>query len=130
PALCAAWFGDFVFSYSALWLAALSGAMLPKNARTEWMFPGRWKAPLVLWSLTLAVSWPLVVLREIDFVPMLLDKGDLWNSRLAVPPPVVAIWVLSVATIVMTGLLLLDWMFAAYPADQLRRFEKRVVWPL
>jgi len=130
PALCAAWFHAFFFSYYAIWLAALAGAMLPRGVRAGWMLPGRWKAPLELWALALALSWPLVVLREIDFIPALLDKGDLWNSRLSTSPPLVTVWVLSVAAIVMTGLLLLDWTFDAFPARQESSFERRVIWPV
>jgi len=130
PALCFAWFSSFFFSYYAIWMAALCGAMMPRGARARWGFPDQWQAPLVLWALVLALSWPIIVLRETDFVPALLDRGDIWNSRLTVAPPIVAVWVLSVATIATTGLLLLDWLFLAYPSDQIKRFETRIAWPL
>ena len=104
---------------------------MPRGVRSGWGFPGRWKAPLVLWALVLALSWPIIVLREVDFVPALLDNVYLSNSRLSVfNPPLVVQWVLNVASIAMTGLLLLDWLFVAYPADKLKRFESRVIWPL
>jgi hypothetical protein len=110
---------------------ALCGAMMPRGVRSEWGFPGRWKAPLVLWALVLALSWPIIVLREVDFVPALLNNVYLSNSRLSVfNPPLVVQWVLSVASITTTGLLLLDWLFVAYSADKLKGFESRVIWPL
>ena len=131
PALCFAWFNSFSYAYYAIWMAALCGAMMPRGARSTWAFPERWRAPLVLWALCLALSWPIIVLREIDFVPALLDNAYLSNSRLsAFIPPLVVVWVASVAAIATTSLLLLDWLFLAYPADQLKRFESRVIWPM
>ncbi|HEV3214153.1 MAG TPA: O-antigen ligase family protein [Vicinamibacterales bacterium] len=131
PALCFAWFKSFAYSYYAIWMAALCGAMIPRGVRSEWGVPRRWKAPLVLWALVLALSWPIILLREVDFVPALLDNPYLANSRLWVfGPGVVVLWVLSVASIATTALLLLDWLFLAYPADKLERFESHVIWPL
>jgi hypothetical protein len=131
PALCFAWFNSFFFPDYAIWMAALCGAMLPRSARSPWAFPARWRAPLVLWALCLALSWPIVVLRELNFVPALLDNAYLSNSRMSTfVPPLVVMWIASVAAIAMTGLLLFDWLFVAYPEDPPKRFESRIVWPL
>src|SRR5438046_1665254 len=40
------------------WLAALTGVVLPRAAATAWRYPAPWKAPLVLWALVVALSWP------------------------------------------------------------------------
>jgi hypothetical protein len=130
PALCFAWFKSFYFSHYAIWLAALCGAMLPRSVRSQWALPARWRAGVVLWALVLALSWPLILLREVDFVPALRDAVYLSNSRLGVSPPTVFVWTLSVASIAMTGLLLLDWLFVAYPDDDGKRFESHIIWPL
>ena len=91
----------------------------------------------MLWALTLALSWPIVVLREVDFVPALLSPGGMSGSRLPQSPAIIAVWISSVTSIVLTGLLLLDWLFLAYSAAatedeaaRLRRFEARVIWPV
>ncbi|MCM3881639.1 MAG: O-antigen ligase family protein [Vicinamibacterales bacterium] len=130
PTLCIAWFGNFQFSYYAIWLAALSGSMIPRAAKSGWAFPRRWAAPLVLWALTIAIIWPIVVLREVDFVPALLGRGDLWLGRSTVSPPVATTWILNVVSIAMTGLLLLDWMLLSFPAEAGARFERRIIWPV
>ncbi len=130
PALLFAWLGMYSYSSAAIWIAALCGAMLPAGIRGEWAFPPRWKSPLVFWALAIALSWPLVTLREVDFVPALIDVGNIHNSRLGASPPIVAIWTLSVASISMTGLLLFDWLLLAYPRDQLKAFESRIIWPM
>src|SRR5881394_2414168 len=82
PALAFAAMGAVGYSFSAIWLAAVSGATLPRGVRGAWAFPPRWKPPLVFWALAIALSWPIVVLREVDFFPALINRGDLWNSRL------------------------------------------------
>ena len=128
PALSVAWFNNFSFSYYAIWLAALCGAMLPKSLGSTWAYPARFTLPLVLWALALAMSWPIVMMRELDFVPALFHRGSLWNSRLMVSPPIVSVWILSVASISITGLLLLDWLFLACPAQ--RKFERRIIRPV
>jgi O-antigen ligase len=130
PTLCIAWFGTFQFSYYAIWLAALSGSMIPRDVTSGWAFPRRWAAPLVLWALTIAIVWPIIVLREVDFVPALLGRGDLWLARSTVSPPVATTWILNVVSIAMTGLLLLDWMLLSFPDEAGARFERRIIWPV
>jgi hypothetical protein len=130
PALCFASFKTFFFSHYAIWLAALCGAILPRSVRSPWALPAEWRPPVVLWALVLALSWPLILVREVDFVPALRDAVYLSNSRLGVSPPTVFVWTLSVASISITGLLLLDWLFLAYPDDDRKRFESHIIWPL
>jgi hypothetical protein len=128
PAALFALYNNFVFSFYAIWLAALCGAMLPRAIGSKWAYPERFTSPLVLWALVLALSWPLVVLREVDFVPQLLIGMP--GAKLSQSPGIVTVWIASVAAISMTGLLLLDWLFLVYPADQMRSFEARVIWPM
>ncbi len=112
------------------WLAALLGFLIPQSVRTGWAFPSRWKAPLILWTLSLALSWPIVGAREVDFVPGLLNHYDLWSSRAGSAPPVTVAWTVSVVGIYVISLLWLNWLFATYSSDRLRRFESRIMWPL
>jgi hypothetical protein len=129
PAACFVWYDTFNFSYYAIWLAALCGSLLPRAFRSGWAFPGRFAAPLAFWALVLALSWPIVVLREVDFVPAMLTQPGI-AVRLPQSPATIGVWIVSVTSIALTGLLFLDWLFAAYPADGLRRFESRVIWPM
>lgn len=136
PALCIFWFNNFIFSYYAIWLAALCGAMLPRSIGSEWAFPRPFSVPLVLWTLALALSWPIVVLRELDFVSGLLDPANFSTVRVPLSPATIAVWILSVTSIATSGLLLLDWLFLAYASNgskdrsETTRFERRVIWPL
>ena len=129
PAACFIRFNSFVFSYYAIWLAALCGAMLPRAVGTPWAYPRPFSVPLVLWGLVLALSWPVVLLREVDFVPAMLSQA---GPRATLPQPAadIAVWIASVAAIALTGLLLLDWLFILYQGDRSKRFEPHVIWPM
>ncbi len=130
PAACVLLLNNFIFSYYAIWLAALCGAMLPRSLGSAWGYPRSVEFPLVLWALTLALSWPIVVFRELDFVPSLLRPDVMSASVLPLPPAVIVVWVATVAAIAMTGLLLLDWLGLAFPEEGPERFQARIVWPM
>jgi O-Antigen ligase len=130
PAACFAWFGNFAFSHYAIWLAGMSGSMLPRALGSRWAFPTRFTIPLVLWALVLALSWPILVWREVDFVPALLSPAGMAASRLPESPAIIAVWIACVTAIGLTGLLLLDWMCLTYSAARSSRFESRVATPL
>lgn len=132
PSACFLWFGGFMYWSYAIWFGALCGSMLPRAFGSAWAFPLRFNTALVLWALVLALSWPIVVLREVDFVPAMLSPAGISavSARLPQSPSVIAVWILSVTTIALSGLLLLDWLFLVYPADRPREFESRVIWPL
>jgi hypothetical protein len=130
PAIFRMAYGRYHVYFGVLWMAAFLGAMVPDLVRTSssWRIPLRWRAPLVLFALTLAVSGSLVVWREIDFYPALL--GELGSFRVPSSvgggsPAFSTIWVLRVALVLLLGLLWFEWLFAA-PVD----FHKLVVTPL
>jgi len=92
PALFLVLTGDTTYHFMP-WLAALFGFLLPKSLRTGWSFPAGWKGPLILWTLSVALSWPIVVARELDFNPALLFYyGRLWTSRSGGTPPATVAW--------------------------------------
>jgi hypothetical protein len=74
PALFLVLTGDITYHYMP-WLAALFGFLIPKSLGTGWSFPPRWKGPLMLWALCVALSWPVVVARELDFSPGCCSPG-------------------------------------------------------
>ena len=130
PALFLVLTGDITYHFMP-WLAALFGFLIPKSLGTGWSFPPGWKGPLILWTLSVALSWPIVVARELDFNPAsLFYQGHLWTSRSGGTPPATVAWTMNVVCTTLFGLLWLDWLFARYSSDGLRRFESRIVWPL
>ena len=131
PAIFRIGYGRYHVYFSVLWMAAFFGAMAPDLVRTSstWRIPLRWRAPLVLFALTIVVSGSLVVWREIDFYPALL--GELGYVRVPSSvgggsPAFSTIWVLRVALVLLLGLLWFDWLFASDPLD----FHRLVATPL
>jgi hypothetical protein len=130
PALFTASVGLYRFSFLSIWSAALIGLMLASPGALRWSWPQRWKFPLLLWALTVACVWPLIVLREYDYAPLMLSDYRLGNSsaRLVAAEP--SIWVMDVAVVHLVGLLWLDWLFRRYAPDRLDAFVHEVLLPL
>jgi O-antigen ligase len=114
-----------------IWILAMFGTVLSRSPYTTWSLPPCWRAPLVTWALVVAFSWPVVVLRELDFVPALMNSNrGIVNSVISAVPHDVLLWVLSVTLMQGVGLLWLDRLFAEFAASDLRRFEHTIVAPL
>jgi O-antigen ligase len=111
--------------------AGLLGVILSQSTRSRWYLPRPWQFPLVLWALIVALSWPILFLRELDFVfPLSLDFPPLANNANGLPSDYVAPWVVQIAVIQGIGLLWIDWLFAAFPPGQRERFQRFALMPL
>jgi hypothetical protein len=117
--------GNFFFVYGTIWSAALLGVVAPRGIRSSWAVPGRWKAPLILWALTIALTWPVVAFREFDFTLGLfrfapeMSPGD--GQGL--------VWVCDVAVILGLGILWFDWLLNVFIGDE-ARFRRWILLPL
>jgi hypothetical protein len=118
PALIWLGHGQRHITFGILWMSGLLGAMLPDALRTPWHVPARWRAPLALWALVVAISVPILILRELDFYPGLFYVSG--------APPLISMWVLHVALTLVLGILWFDWLFGARSLD----FDAAVVTPL
>src|SRR5262249_51903208 len=119
------------FGYEQLtpWLTALFGAILPRVLAPRWNTPRPLKGPLVFWVLALALTWPVLTAREVDFTPELLYRSGLAVSKLGVQPSMAISWMLTTTIVAMLGLLLFETFAALYGAAPVERFESRIVWP-
>ena len=113
PAVIILTYGRFYTEYGVVWTAAVLGAMAPA-VRSGWAVPLPWRAPLILWALTVALSWPIVVLREFDFVWTTLDEPRLATSIGGGFPHLMAIGVANVAATIGIGILWFDWLFLTF----------------
>lgn len=101
-----------------IWLAPLFGVMAPDLVRTPWRLPPSWRVPLVAASFAVAVSAPIAILREVDFIPGLLFEREAWHWVGTTWPSLMAAWVAYAAIGWTLGLLWFDWLFGR-PADSL-----------
>jgi hypothetical protein len=100
--------------YDVIWMGALLGAILPAALRSGWKVPDPWRAPLVLWALTVAVGTIIVIGREMDFYPALLWERGLRNSASGGGGPrFLTLWILHTGLATVLGILWFDWLFGA-----------------
>ena len=84
----------FLPSFFAIWSGALVGLLLGDRDRLTWSFPERWRLPLMLWTLTIALGWPLIALREMDFQSLaLFDRYRVSNTGIGGSPTMMVSWV-------------------------------------
>src|SRR5712692_5420049 len=87
PAVVLACVGTYPAEYHTLWVVALFGAVLPQSARRPWMLPSPWRVPFVGWAVAIAVTWPLIVAREVDFNAAQLTSFSLSTSAFGIRTP-------------------------------------------
>src|SRR3954467_15883607 len=128
PALVLTVHGNLLLYYGHVWSAALLGVTIPRSVRAGWGIPARWDAPLVLWALVIALTWPVVALRELAFTPGLLNITHLAHPALGGPPPanpalgtrppLAAAGIADNTLVLGLGILWFDWLFLAFVDDE------------
>ena len=129
PALVLILHGGYQLTFNTLWAGALLGAIAPRTWRSGWAVAAPWRGPLFTWALVVALTWPIVVLREIDWVPALLTNNSVPSSSIGVPPPVAVEWVLGVSVALLAGILLFNWLELRFQGS-LDLFKRWIVAPL
>jgi hypothetical protein len=95
-----------------VWLAAFAGLVAGGTSWTRWAAPRAWQIPLMIWLVGIALSWPVIVARELDF-------------SLASPRNAAGL-ILAVTVMHLALGLVMDTLFTW----DARRIERRVAWPL
>lgn len=128
PVLLLAARGAFLPAYHAVWLAGLFGVIVAAAPPGRWHLPSAWRLPLAFAALAVALAWPLVALREMNFAWASIGQYSLANSGLGGPPPVVIVNALLVVLTQLLGILWFDTMFARLADD--RAVRRAIVVPL
>jgi hypothetical protein len=117
----------FHFPFQASWVWLLLGVTLT-SAHRPWQFPPLLRLPLMAWGLTAAVGWPLVALRELDWIPSLL-----WARPAVHNPGIHAVSgiarIAQSAELHLLGVVWLDWLFARFRADAASTVERALIRP-
>jgi len=112
------------------WLSLLAGPIVAFCDWSRWHTPRLWTPLLAMWALTIAVTWPVVAGREIDFSLLAAATLDTSNGVLAPPPPIAAAVVTGTALSQLLGILWLDLLWQRFGADRLTRMERWILMPL
>ena len=117
------------FSLEIIWILPLLGLVVADRGAWQWSLPRSWRWPLVAWGMVVAVSWPIVFLRETDFRLWVLPLG-VPNTSMGITP-----WQanLTVTYFVLghnVGLLWIDALFRWFSREPHARFNDRIVMPL
>lgn len=113
-----------------VWVALLTGLALAIAPVGRWSVPPTWALPIAAWAAILALGWPLVVWRELDFTTATLGANVSSNGVWAAPPRISAMFVLLSVVPQATALLLFDALWARYGRGSWPAFARDIVWPM
>jgi hypothetical protein len=130
PGLLRAAFGTADYHLILVWLAMLAGPVLALSPWRGWHLPALLRILVAGWALVIALTWPIVALREIDFSVVAARTLDTGNGLRAGPPWHAAAWVTTVALGQMLGLLWLDLLWLRYGGSRLAQAARQVAAPL
>ena len=129
PALLAAAFHTSDYHQTIVWLAAFAGLLIAHADLRRWSLPSRWTAPLATWAVIVALTWPIVAAREVDFSLVAARTLDTTNPLTQAPPRVAAAYVVILALSQLIGIFWIDFLWARF-ANRARDFGTWVVMPL
>jgi hypothetical protein len=129
PALLTSAFRINDYSLLVIWLAAAAGPVFAQATTPTWHFATAWKLPLVAWLLVLAISWPVVVAREIDFSLIVARSDGVANGIVQTSPPINGAFVSIVALTQMLALVWLDLLCARFRQLDAATLARRLALP-
>jgi hypothetical protein len=118
------------YSLIVVWLALVAGAIFAGSDWRRWHTPAWWTIALVAWALILALTWPVIALREIDFSLVAARTLNTPNGLFAPSPPISAANVVLAALAQMVGLLWLDFLWSRFGSSGLPQAERLVMVPI
>jgi hypothetical protein len=119
PALLLLSLGFYYGPEAFVWPAALAALVCVRSWRQPWAIPPPMRWPLVSWALVVAFTWPIVLFREANFSPALMDADGRFASALWIA----ASWIAAVA------ILWFDWLFRECDRRD-DRFMQTIAWPI
>lgn len=129
PAIIGRLAGHYLAAYFGIWLAALLGLSLASGSWSSWHAPRVVRLPIAMWAFTIALAWPIVVLREYDFTTGVIGE-HVSNTSVGLFPWFAGMAVADAAAIQLVGFIFFDWLCARYWPDGIDRYERRVLLPL
>jgi hypothetical protein len=116
------------YSFDYTWMMPLTGLVLSGPGVWRWSLPARWQWPLVTFAALVALSWPIVFLRETDFDLAVLAMSPS-NSSAGFSPLDTNMHVTYFAAANLLAVVWLDALCRWY-RDHRERFVREVILPL
>lgn len=113
-----------------VWVAAVAGLVLATAPLARWSVPRPWRVPLATWAMLVALAWPLVLARELDFSLVAYFEDGTVSGMWAGTPRDTAAFATGASAATLTALLLFDWLWARYGTRTEGRFTRDVAAPL
>jgi O-antigen ligase len=129
PALLASVITGGDYHQIVVWLAGAVGVLLARLDTSRWHVPHGWMAPLATWAMIVAVTWPVVAAREVDFSIAAVRASYPATPLTDAPPAFAAAFVALVALTQLVGILWLDLLYMNYRARP-RELSRAVLLPL
>ena len=121
----------FLPAFFVVWSGALAGLVAGDRDSLTWSYPTRWRFALVLWGLAVALGWPLIAFREVDFRSFaLLERYHVSNTGIGGSPTMMVAWMSDVAILHLLGLLWFDWLFRRAASADLDDVQQWIARPL
>ena len=112
-----------------VWLAALAGVLFARSDFRCWSVPAHWRAPLAVWAVLVAVTWPIVAARELDFSLVAARQVHPAHPVFAAPPRLASAFVVMFALTQLVGIVWLDFLWSQF-AGRARDAARWVLVPL
>jgi O-antigen ligase len=113
-----------------VWLALLAGPIVAASDWSRWHTPPAWTPLVAGWALVIALSWPVIAGREIDFSLAAARTLNTPNGLQTGPPPLAAASVTGVALAHLLAIAWFDLLWARFGADRVARAERWIFVPL
>ena len=118
----------YALSFRAIWPLLMLAVMAPTMSR-RWSLPAPLLYPLVAWSVGIALTWPLIGLREYDWMPWLLLHRPPEPSN-AIHGLAANVRIAQAAEVDLLGIVWLDWLYRRFGARESGGFERSIVLPM
>jgi hypothetical protein len=118
------------YNLIVVWLALMAGPIFAGSDWRRWHTPAWWTLALVAWAVILALTWPVIALREIDFSLIAAGTLNTPNGLFAPAPPISAASVVLTALGQLVGLLWIDFLWARFGVARLPQAERFVLLPM
>ncbi len=89
------------------WLVPMAAFLAAERPSAGWSMPRPWRWLLVTWALIVAVCWPIVFLRELDFTPSASLLTEAYSN--GVWPDRISRWTTSVAAAALCSMAGVAW---------------------